>query len=247
MTDTRFRTWMTDLCKPDGDRPEWPLLMQWMLQEQLAKEQAVERTYDGKRILIPRHDHDYWEATGEKRATYGLYHNCLRETSGCLSIDGERYWLLSYEVPNQDSRRMQRADLLGLTLSGGLVVFECKLENNGYAPISSLLEGLDYLAALTSGPNFQRIQEEFPQLLNSIEKTPEGFEDVRPTRGACHEVVVLAPSKYYETFSRSKRGTNGGGLGGLRDRSSNLRFGFASSELDSDKFFSPNVSWMTMV
>ncbi len=44
---------MTDLCKPDGDRPEWPLLMQWMLQEQLAKEQAVERTYDGKRILIP--------------------------------------------------------------------------------------------------------------------------------------------------------------------------------------------------
>jgi hypothetical protein len=221
--------------------------MQWMLQEQLEREQSVERTYDGKRILISRHDHDYREATGEKRATYGLYHNCLQRTSGCLSIGDERYWLLSYEVPNQDSRRMQRADLVGLTMSGGLVVFECKLENNSYAPISSLLEGLDYLSALTSGPNFQRIQEEFPQLLNSIGKTPEGFEEVRPTREACHEVVVLAPSEYYETYDRSGRGTKRCGLGGLRNRSETLRFGFASSELDSDKFFSPNVSWTTMV
>ena len=232
MKDTRFRTWMTDLCKPDGDRPEWPLLMQWMLQEQLEREQSVERTYDGKRILIPRHDHDYLNAKdGEKRATYGLYHNCLRETSGCLSIGDERYWLLSYEVPNQDSRKMQRADLLGLTVSGGLVVFECKLKNS-YAPISSLLEGLDYLAALTSGPNFQRLQDEFQHLLSSVGKIPDGFEDVRPRREACHEVVVLAPSEYYETYDRSGRGTKRCGLGGLRNRSRTLRFGFATSNLE---------------
>ena len=246
MKDTRFRTWMTDLCKPDGDRPEWPLLMQWMLQEQLEREQSVERTYDGARILIPRVGHQFEAASREKPATYGLYHNCLHETSGCLTIGDERYWLLSYEVPNQDGRVMQRADLLGLTVSGGLVVFECKLQNNGYAPVAALLEGLDYLASLTSTPNFERLQREFPDLLESIGKIPDGFKDVRPVRDACHEVVVLAPSKYYEKYIRSNRGTKKVGLGGLRDRSKTLRFGFATSELE-DHAFSTNVAWTDMV
>lgn len=246
MADTRFRTWMTDLCKPDGDRPEWPLLMQWMLQEQLEREQAIDRAYGGERILIPRVDHRFEAASREKPATYGLYHNCLKEMSGCLSIGDERYWLLSYEVPNHDVRRMQRADLLGLTESGGLVVFECKLQNNGYAPVASLLEGLDYLACLTSLTNFQQLEREFPDLLKSIGKVPDGFNDVRPVRDACHEVVVLAPSAYYEKYNRSNRGTKKGGLGGLRGRSSNLRFGFATSELE-DQSFSTNVTWTDMV
>lgn len=247
MPATRFRSWMSDLCKPDGDRPEWPLLFQWMLQEQLEREQAVDRIYGGERILIPRIDHDYKQATGEKRATYGLYHKCLHETSGCLNIGGELFWLLSYEVPNQDLHRMQRADLLGLTASGGLAVFECKLGHNRYAPISSLLEGLDYLASLTSNSNFDRLQAEFAHLRDSVGKIPAGFENVQPSRGACHEVIVLAPSAYYETYDRSGRGTKRCGLGGLRDRSSTLRFGFATSEPDSDEFFSTNVTWTDMV
>lgn len=247
MPATRFRSWMTDLCQPDGDRPEWPLLLHWMLQEQFEREQAIDRTYGGERILISRVHHDYEKASGEKRATYGLYHKCLREASGCLSIGGERFWLLSYEVPNQDHLRMQRADLLGLTKTGGLVVFECKLGPNRYAPIASLLEGLDYLASLTSKSNFSRLQAEFPLLRTSVGVVPEGFENVEPTPGACHEVIVLAPSAYYGTYDRSRRGMNRGGLGNLRSRSSTLRFGFAESEPDSDGFFSTNVSWSELV
>jgi hypothetical protein len=237
---------MTDLCKPDGDRLEWPLLLQWMLQEQLEREQAVDRSYGGERILIPRLDQDYQKATGEKRATYGLYHNCLRETSGCLSIGTERFWLLSYEVPNQDLRRMQRADLLGLTASGGLAVFECKLGHNPYAPIASLLEGMDYLASLTSKSNFDRLQAEFPVLRDAVGVVPAGFENVEPTSGACHEVIVLAPTAYYEKYNRSNRGTTFGDLGWLRERSSTLRFGFATSETDADGFFSTNVAWSNL-
>lgn len=69
MDDTRFRTWIADLCKAAGDRPDWPLLMQWMLQEQLETERAVSRRYRGERILISRIDHDYTAASAEKRAT----------------------------------------------------------------------------------------------------------------------------------------------------------------------------------
>ena len=244
MTDTRFRTWMTQLCEPAGDRPEWPLVFQWTMQEQLRREQEVARTYDGSRILIPRSNRSIDQIKKpENRAVYGLYHECLAETDGCLTIDEDKYWLISYEVPSQENRKGQRADLLGLTTSGGLVIFEGKLGANRYTPIAALLEGLDYLACLTSRPNFVRVRKEFSSLKTEIGVIPKRFDDIEPTADACHEVIVLAPLEYYRKYDSSGRGTGWQSLSILHDLPGSVRLGFAVSEPDSDGFFSRQVHW----
>jgi len=243
MSDTPFRSWMTRLCEPEGDRPEWPVLLCSMLQAELSRQQAVPRTYAGKTILISRIQHDYQKASGEKRAVYGLYHRCLEETGGRLTIGDNHYWLLSYEVPNQDNYQMRRTDLLGLNEAGGLAVFECKLGGNTYAPIAAILEGVDYLACLTSEPNFVRLQQEFWVLRNDIEHVPEGFQDVEPTGSAQHSVIVLAPEDYYGLYCRSGRGRGWQDLNTTSWRSSTLRVGFAVAELDQEGFFRRDIHW----
>lgn len=243
MLDTPFRTWMNQLLQPEGDRPEWPLLLSLMLEAELCRQQTVGRTYAGKRVLISRDEHEYRSATGEKRAVYGLYHRCLEKASGRLSIGQEDYWLLSYEVPNQGNSRMRRADLLGMSRDGGLVVFEAKLSDNSYPPLSAVLEGLDYLACLTSEPNFVRLQEDFWKLVEKTGKCPEGFGRIEPTRSARHTVVVLAPKKYYERYSNSKRGQGWKDIALAGLATASPRFRFAIAELQSDGSFSDNVNW----
>ena len=243
MSDTSFRTWMNQLLQPDGDRPEWPLLLQLMLEDELGRQQAIDRAYAGKRILIPRDDHEYSSATGEKRAVYGLYHRCLERASGCLTIGQEDYWLLSYEVPNQGKERMRRADLVGISRSGGLVVFEGKLADNPYPPVSAVLEGLDYLACLTSEPNFVNLQEDFQSFPENLRKCPEGFERIEPTRNAEHTVVVLAPRGYYEKYSRSKHGLGWKDMASAEPGTASLRIRFATAELEPDGSFSDDVTW----
>ena len=197
----------------------------------------------GRRILIPRDDHEYSSATGEKRAVYGLYHRCQERDSGRLAIGQEDYWLLSYEVPNQGNERMRRADLVGISRSGGLVVFEGKLADNSYPPFSAVLEGLDYLACLTSEPNFGKLQEDFQNLTEPVKNCPEGFGQIEPTRSAQHTVVVLAPQEYYERYSRSKRGRGWKDMALAEPGTASLRIQFASAELESDGSFSDDVSW----
>ena len=232
---------MTALCQPDGNRPEWPLFIRWALQEQLHREQHTEREYAGKQLLISRTDHDYENATGEKRAAYGLHQNAHQTSSGCITIGDERYWLLSYEVPNQDNSRMRRADLVGLNRTGGLVVFECKLERNPYAPLAAVLEGLDYLACLTCQTNFVRLQGDF-WLLGLT--APEDFKGIEPTRQACHEVIVLAPKGYYELYTRSNRGSGWRDLARTRTQNwESVRIAFAETEVDGDGFFSQELRW----
>ena len=247
MTDTQFRTWMTELKQPEGDRiarPEWLRLLQTVFEGQLREEQKIERTYAGQKILIPRHNHPY-EATKapEKRAVYGLYHNCLSEAAGLLSIEGEQYWLLSYEVPNQDSRARQRADLIGLSSTGGIVVFEAKLGENSYGPITSLLEGLDYLACLTCDTNYRRIQEEAPLLIAELARVPTGFEDVQPDRSKTCEVILLAPPEYYKKYSRAARGSGWRDLASANSEDKSIRFRLAVSDVDSDGSFNRDVQW----
>ncbi|MCX7411246.1 MAG: hypothetical protein NTZ32_24480 [Planctomycetales bacterium] len=242
MPDTRFRSWMTTLCQPDGDRPEWPLLVRWALQEHLHREQSIHREYAGQNLLICRTDDDYMRATGEKRAARGLYHRSHELSSGCITIGDERYWLLSYEVPNQDHYRMRRADLVGMNLKGGLVVFECKLGQNRYAPLASVLEGLDYLACLTNPTNFTRLQGEFWSLGLTA---PDGFAEVEPSMDACHEVVVLAPRGYYGLYDRSNRGNGWRDFANTRTRNwESVRIAFAESEIDADGFFSRQLQWV---
>ncbi len=103
-------------------------------------------------------------ATGEKRAVYGLYHRCLERDSGRLAIGQDDYWLLSYEVRIRELTYATCGSRWHFP-SGGLVVFEGKLADNSYPPLSAVLEGLDYLACLTSEPNFLRLQEDFWELV----------------------------------------------------------------------------------
>ena len=242
MPDTPFRNWMTRLCQPEGNRPEWPVLLSSMLEAELLRQQEEPRTYAGATILIPRTGHDYQAASGEKRAVYGLYHRCLAETGGCLTIGKSHYWLLSYEVPNQESYRMRRADLIGLTPEGGLVVFECKLGNNRYGPFAAILEGLDYLACLTSEPNFVRVQDDYWNLRETL-PIPDAFRAVKPTRTAQHQIIVLAPPEYYRLYDDSMRGK------GWRDMASNsfhsqtLQISFAVADLDPDEFYCRTINW----
>ncbi len=237
--------------RPTKAPPEWPLQLLWMYQEILRQEQEVPRCYRGTSVLIdrteappiPNVDPAAPNQQKEKRATYGLYRKALEEQQGIFKIGERSYWLLSFENPSQDRRSKQCADLLGLSVDGGLCVFECKLAGNPYAPIAAVLEGLDYLACLTSRPNLGRIQREFQEIKSSLGEPPEGFEQVAPRVEACHEVVVLAEPAYYAKYRDLDRGTGENNMATIRGVGDTVKIGFASAELDAEGFFSRDPYW----
>lgn len=243
--DTSFRTWMNRLAADKGARSEWPLLLSWMLESEYERQRQIDHPYTGPRILIDRTCHDYDVKMPEKRAMYGLYHRCLQETKGCLRIGDMPVWLLSYEMPNQADEAGRRADLVGLTQEGGLVVFEGKLGQNSYPPISAILEGLDYLSCLTSTRTFDRLISEFAELKPSL-PVPEGFEGVGPERSAQPTVIVLADSVYFDFYDRSKRGPGWREMLRYchRKMETPISIRFAMAKLDVDRFFAPEVSWL---
>ena len=244
VSDTSFRTWMNRLKADTGARPEWPLLLRWMLEAEFNNQQKIDRPYTGPRILIDRTQHDFKVKKPENRAIYGLYHKCLQENNGCLRIGDERVWLLSYEMPNQGSHRKRCADLVGLTKSGGLVVFEGKLGNNSHPPISAILEGLDYLSCLTSVNAFDRLILEFLALRETL-PVPVGFENVQPIRSALPAVVVLADSAYFGFHDISQRSVGWREMIKFGRRQTSISIKFATAEPDDDGFFSRSVSWLT--
>ena len=248
MSDTTFRTWMKRLSNDNGERAEWALLLRWMLEAEFEVQQRIDRPYNGERILIDRTSHKFESATvREKRAIYGLFHHCQKESGGCLLIDDVPVWLLTYETPNQGSSRGRRADLVGLTKDGGLVVFEGKLGKNSYPPISAVLEGLDYLSCLMSDSNFKKLISEFHELKKKL-PAPEGFEKTKPNRSACPMVIVLADSVYFKHYDKSKRcpGWREMNKYGTRETSVSIRFATAKLDSkDSQKSFSTEVSWLT--
>ncbi len=245
MSDTNFRTWMDRLKNISGARPEWPLLLSWMLEEEFLRQQQNPRPYSGQRVLIDRLLHKYDVAVPEKRAVYGLCHRCWQEAKGCLWIEGMPIWLLSYEVPNQASENGRRADLVGITMTGGLVVFEGKLGTNSYPPISAILEGLDYLSCLTSKATFDRLITEFHEMkVTGQLPVPEGFDNAEPNRSAQPLVIVLADSVYFDFYDRSERSPGWREMVRFGQSTTTLSMRFARAELDADRFFSREVSWL---
>lgn len=242
--NTTFRTWMTRLCQPRGDQPEWPTTMLWMLEAEFLRQRTVDRAYTGKNVFINRDDHDPSKATvPEKRAVYEFYHCCRRESGHCLKVGADRFWLLGYEWPNQGNYRMRRADLVGLAMDGGLVVFECKLDQNPYGPVAAILEGLDYLSCLTSERNFKRLCAGFWEWREKLEDqdVPKGFEQSEPDLTARHSVIVLAPQGYYDKYTRSRRGQGWQDLAESRlQPCPSLQVGFAVSD-----FRTPESQWAT--
>ncbi len=196
---TVFRQLLPLLTQGRGDTSDWPLVLLELLKLEFNRTRRV--WYGGGRVLVDRDEKDHAEAVSpEKSKTRMLFKKCRDESQGCLQIDGEVYWLVSYEIPCFGKKSHQCADLVGLTETGGLVVFECKLKNS-YAPITAVIEGLDYLSCLTAEPNFSQLQREFEEWRQkSTQIAPVDFEDVSPQSKSCHEVIVLATSEYFDHY-----------------------------------------------
>jgi hypothetical protein len=244
MSDSQFRLWMNELLSPRRELADWPQQLLWLLEMTLKSEQTVCRRYRGEKLLIDRHDLPVPDHLGEKRAAYGLYQISQEpDRQGLLIIGEHPYWLISCEVPNQTGEKGRRADLLGLSLSGGLCVFECKLGSNNYSPLTALLEGLDYLACLTCDANYSRIQEEF-DILRETRDPPAGFELVSPLSTARHEVIVVADQGYYEFHNRRPLSSAWQLLNQLRSCKSLVKLAFAKTCLGDSHIYDPdNLQW----
>ncbi|WP_417739162.1 hypothetical protein [Rosistilla oblonga] len=242
---------MDQLNQAEGDRvavPEWPRLLHLALRQQLDHEIAVDRPYVGQRILIDRTVHNWKDATvTEKRAVYGLYHECLQQHGSILTVGNDEYMLLSYEVPNQGNHRGRRADLLGMNKDGGLVVFEAKVAGNAYGPVAALLEGLDYLSTLSGAANFARIQEELPRLISSIQNAghpiSDKFQNASLLAEARCEVIVLGTPEYFEQYNSTLRGAGWQDLSRLSSFGTHVQFRFARCGISDSGAYSNAVAW----
>jgi hypothetical protein len=108
------------------------------------------------------------------------------------------------------------------------------LADNSYGPFAAVLEGLDYLACLTSAANLAKIQAGFERWLSKTTTTvPDEFQGVSPSATARHEVIVLAPGDYYGLYSRSVRGSGWQSLASLPVSSPVLSIRFGVSEFAS--------------
>jgi hypothetical protein len=239
---TTFRKWMDHLTSPRGNVPEWPWLLRELLNAEFVRQRALDISYASE-VFKDRDDDDPTLATIlEKRQVRDLYHHCLAHADGCLTIGDTVYWLLGYEWPNQGRDKGRRADLVGLTREGCLIVFECKLADNSYGPFAAVLEGLDYLACLTSASNSLKILSGFTQWSTKPTKNrPSGFETTTPDFSRQPQVIVLATKGYFDLYERSGRG--GGfpefvGLGCGND-SDPVSIRFAETD-----FLASNGRWM---
>lgn len=240
---TTFRQWMTYLISPRGAEAEWPWLLREMLTAEYLRQREVGCCYAGEVFKDRDGDYPHTAVVPEKKAVKDLYHGCRLNSGRVFRIGEESYWLLGYEWPNQggDKEKLQRADLVGLNRGGGLVVFECKLQNP-YGPLAAALEGLDYLSCLTSVPNFAKVVEGFGRWASKPGLVrPEEFGSVIPSRESRHEVIVLASAEYYSQYRTSKRGEGWAKLAALPlSPSAGLFIRFAESN-----FTSPHGRWVT--
>lgn len=222
---TTFRVLMEQLQAQRGEVPEWPTLLAGLLTAEFDRQREMGFCYSSEVFKDRDLDDPTMATSPEKRKVRDLYHLCLKQSNGCLTLGEDRYWLLGYEWPNQGSERMRRADLVGLNVAGGLTVFECKLDDNPYGPFASVLEGLDYLTCLAARKNFEKLQSGFVAWSKKQGRVPPtGFENTCPDRAQVHEVIVLAPAGYYRRYSNSERGLGWDRFGIMSAGSVRIRF-----------------------
>jgi len=232
-----FRDWTEQLRGVRGDQPLWPWLLGMMLDEEFDRVSRVDESYQ-EEVFKDRDDFEHQDGTTERRLVASLYHHCLQHNDGCLEVDGEQIWLLGYEWPNQggNAEAGRRADLVGLRKDGGLVVFECKRDDNADPPLTAVVEGLDYLACLLRPKNFDKITAGFQEWIAKPTKTiPDGFSGVTPDREARPSIVVLAPKEYFQgLYTRSRRGEGWTDISSIGSEiCKRFSIQFVSSEYDS--------------
>ena len=202
-----FRLWLEQLRNVRGHRPLWPTLLGTALDAEFQRQRSIDESYKGD-VFKNRDDHKLDEGEKEERLVAQLYRSALG-ADGCLDIGSQRIWLLGFQWPTQGGVREvgRRADLVGMTVDGGLVVFEAK-RANGDAPIIAITEGLDYLACLLRDKNFEKILTGFHAWIASRHHpVPNGFGGVVPNASVRPTLVVLAPEAYYSgRQARSVRG-----------------------------------------
>jgi hypothetical protein len=197
LTPTKFRQWMHLLRDVRGSQPLWPRLLGAALDAEFLIQRELETGYSGK-VFINRDNHPLEDGEREERLVGRLYRSA-RSGDGCISIDGERIWLLGYQWPTQGgyAEKGRRADLIGMSVSGSLVVLEAKAAN-GDAPLIAVLEGLDYLACLLRRKNFEQIATGFQEWRSVAGRViPIGFEHVVPIREARPSLIIVAPEAYF--------------------------------------------------
>lgn len=229
-----FRRWKSEITKPRGPQPNWPAVLCGALQEVYLQERRIERPYRGE-VFIDRDDWEQGRGMAEKcdapggvnlsedLYTYATYDRChfgstaSDTTQGCLRIGSEEIFLMGYQWPTEDGA----SDLVGMSKTGGLVVFECKGPENKETPLAAALQGLDYVTAFSCPSNFIKITRGFMTWRLKLEledRLPDEFRDVYPDRDAKPMVVVMAPADYYfGSHSRSPKGF----FGNQRTRQSN--------------------------
>lgn len=202
-----FRTWLKQLRDVHGRRPLWPVLLGAALDAQFQVQRAEGDCYKGE-VFKDRDKHLLDEGDKEERLVARLYRSALA-ADGCLQLESQRVWLLGFQWPTQGGVREKgrRADLVGMTSDGGLVVFEAK-RAEGDAPLIALTEGLDYLACLYRTGNFEKIRSGFSKWVASRPyPVPNGFTDVSPDSSIRPTLVILAPKTYFTgRHARSIRG-----------------------------------------
>lgn len=150
-----FRIWLEQLRNVRGHRPLWPVLLGAALDSEFQRQRSIDESYKGD-VFKNRDDHQLDEGEKEERLIAFLYRSALA-ADGCLHFESQRIWLLGFQWPTQGGVREigRRADLIGMTINGGLVLFEAK-RANGDAPMIAIAEGLDYLACLLRHKNFEK-------------------------------------------------------------------------------------------
>ncbi|MCA9235860.1 MAG: hypothetical protein KDA44_10335 [Planctomycetales bacterium] len=186
-------------------------LVAGMLIDAFRTQRCDDATYEGE-VFINRDDAPDVEGTREEHLVKRLYLQCLKSPTdpGCLVLEQEKTWLLGWQFPTQggDKEKSRRADLVGVRQDGGLVVFECKREDNRDSLLIAILEGLDYLACLLQNGNFSKLTRGFEGWKGQRSVSgaiPTGFDEVLPEISAEPWVVLLAPKQYYQMQLRGSR------------------------------------------
>lgn len=194
---------MKQLKAVRGHRPMWPELLGAALNAEFNRQVDSKESYQGE-VFKDRDKHPLEDGEREERLVARLYRTALSH-DGCVIFQRKRIWLLGYQWPNQGGRseKSRRADLIGITTEGALVVFEAK-RAKGDPPLVALTEGLDYLACMLRPRNFLKIQSGFEKWQQKEGKViPAGFESTIPDSSVRPQLFVLAPTAYF--YSRSIR------------------------------------------
>lgn len=243
-SETPFRVWMNLLKNVRGNQPLWPILLGSCLDAEFRRQQNIEEWYSAD-VFKDRDSHEIKDSEKEEHLVGRLFRNAHSDT-GCLYLRHHPIWLLGYQWPNQGGHRQKgrRADLVGMSQEGGLVVFEAKVAD-GDPPLVAIVEGLDYLACLLRPGNLSKIQSGFAKWKQKPGRiVPVGFNDVVPTRHVRPMLVVLAPAAYFSgKYSRSRRGSDWPSLADIGTTfMDSVSLEFAATDFSSTKLMKPRFS-----